>query len=154
MSVPYPKLARWIQDQLDRTGWTVTELVRRSNVDRSGLQRWKAGALRPSVENARALADACNRPILELLVAADYLTPDEARQRTDVQVAPESLTHEQLAAEVLRRMKSSAGADQPRLTRAEIEANPDRYEVIDLDNARGRGREATGSTDTEGDSTQ
>lgn len=119
----YGALARWLEDQLAARGWTVTDLANHSGLNRSGIQRWKSGALRPDMANARILADALGRPILELLVACEYLTAEEARQRNAAPVDPVKLTDDQLLRELRRRIKRS---DVP-LTREEMDDQPGRW---------------------------
>lgn len=122
----FPRLAQWMTDQLASRDWTVTDLANASGLNRSGIQRWKSGALRPDVDNARKLAEAFRRPLLEVLVAADILTEEEAKLQTTT-ADPTTLTNEQILVEVGRRMQVSG---KRAITVEEIAAHPERYEPI------------------------
>lgn len=54
------------------------ELARRSGVNDSVISRWKSGVV-PSLDKIRRVAEALNRPFLEVAVAAGAMTPEEAR---------------------------------------------------------------------------
>jgi transcriptional regulator with XRE-family HTH domain len=58
-----------------------TELARASGVDDGRISKWRRGEPVPDLESCRKLARAWKRPILEVLVAAGHLNPDEARIR-------------------------------------------------------------------------
>lgn len=121
---PYRGLGRWLDEQLAAREWGVSDLANHSGLNRSGIQRWKAGTHRPDIDNARILADAFGRPLLELLVAADYLTPEEARQRVAARVDPSVLTNRQLLSEIERRLNAAEGVAP---TRDDVAASPDDF---------------------------
>lgn len=136
-----------MQTELDRRGWVPADLARAAGISHTRLTRWREGQA-PSVDAARAVATAFGVPLLTVLVAAGLLTAEEAGQQSVSPPDPQRLTDEQLAAEMLRRMKSPP-TERPQLTRAEIEANPDRYEVIEIRRQGGPQRVA-GSPDPDG----
>jgi transcriptional regulator with XRE-family HTH domain len=123
----FPRLSRWMTDQLAARDWGVTDLANASGLNRSGIQRWKAGTLRPDVDNARRLADAFGRPLLEVLVVADILTEEEAKLRTTT-ADPAALSNEQILVELSRRLDASGLPAVP--TADEIAAAPERYKPV------------------------
>lgn len=118
------RFAAWLNHYLDKRGWTVSDLAKNAGLDRSGIQRWKSGQLRPNLDNARALADVFHRPLLEVLVAAEILTPDEAAEQPTAPPDLTTLSEDQLLAEVRRRMKTVVPKPP---TREEREADPGRF---------------------------
>jgi transcriptional regulator with XRE-family HTH domain len=107
-----------VADQLAARDWSVTDLANSSGLNRSGIQRWKAGTLRPDVDNARRLAEAFGRPLLEVLVAADILTEEEAKLQASIP-DPASLSNQQLLLEVGRRLD---GVELKSISREQVEA--------------------------------
>ncbi|MEU7524685.1 helix-turn-helix transcriptional regulator [Saccharothrix sp. NPDC042600] len=78
-SEPYttPPLWAYIEDNLAARRATHGDLVRALGVHRSRLTDWKRGkAMTPST--ARTLAAFLDKPLLEVLVANGFLTPEEA----------------------------------------------------------------------------
>lgn len=71
--------ARWVRDQMTRRGWTQADLVRHSNstLNKSVISRWLKGE-RPNFDNCVLTAEAFGAPALEALVAARYLSPEQA----------------------------------------------------------------------------
>jgi transcriptional regulator with XRE-family HTH domain len=55
-----------------------SDLARESGVPDSVLSRWRNAGTKPSLEQLRRLQPFLQAPLLELLVAAGHLTPDEA----------------------------------------------------------------------------
>ncbi|GAB3472222.1 helix-turn-helix domain-containing protein [Actinophytocola sediminis] len=130
---PYTRFARWLEDQLAALEENVTDFARRSDIHRSVVARWKSGSHRPDVDNARRLAEATGRPLLEVLVVAEIMTEDEAKLQT-AGVDPGALTSEQLLGELSRRL-----GDTPR--RRSVSAGPGRtplHEPGDGDGDPGR----------------
>jgi transcriptional regulator with XRE-family HTH domain len=64
------------------------ELSRRSGISESQISRWLKNRGAPDVETLRKVARVLNRPLLEVVVAAGHLTPDEARMK-DAPTIPE-----------------------------------------------------------------
>jgi transcriptional regulator with XRE-family HTH domain len=116
---PYLRLARWLEDQLAAVGENVTDFASRSGINRSVVARWKSGTHRPDIDNARRLAEAVRRPLLEVLVVAEIVTEEEARLQT-AKADPGSLTNEQLIGEIRRRMIETER--RPALSREEMVA--------------------------------
>jgi hypothetical protein len=104
------------------------------------IQRWKSGALRPDIDNARRLADALGRPLLEVLVAAEIVTEDEVHLCTN-EADPSTLTNEQLLVEIGRRM---SGGGRGELTREEMAAYPTRFEPVGESPNAGGGKGSAG----------
>lgn len=123
MGTPTATLAAYLQEHLDKRQWTRADLARASGLAESGLARWMAGKA-PSLENCRVLADVLGRPLLEVLVAAGILTPDEAGHKF-VEPNLSALTNDELLGEVKRRMLVSHAP-----TADEIAADRDRYTPI------------------------
>lgn len=61
----------------DRRGWA-SELASTIGMNASAVSRWRDGQI-PGVDACRALANAWNVPLLDVLVAAGILTKDEAQ---------------------------------------------------------------------------
>ncbi|PXY20356.1 helix-turn-helix domain-containing protein [Prauserella endophytica] len=113
------KFPAYLRSQLDRHRWSPADLSRASGLSASLISRWLHGETTPGVENARAVARAITRPLLEVLVAAGQLTPDEAGQKAN-HVDLSSLTDDDLLAEVRRRLHSA----DPAPTRADVVSDP------------------------------
>lgn len=95
--------AAYLRGQLDRHQWSAADLNRQSGLSQSLISRWLRGETAPGVDNARILASAFRRPLLEVLVAAGILTDKEARQKVTTARA-DALSDDELVAEVRRRM--------------------------------------------------
>lgn len=117
----------FLQAELDERGWTISELARKSDVDRSVITRWRDGT-EVTVPNARKVAAALGVPLLKALVHAGVLTPGEIAG-VELQGAildPVGLNDDELLAEIGRRFRRASGALRPP-TREEIAANPRRF---------------------------
>lgn len=128
----------FIQQALDARGWSGADFQRASGIDRSRLVAWRDSGALPSVDLSRKVAEALGAPLLEVLVAAEILTPEEARSSAASPADPvRSLPSHQLLAEIERRLASA----EERLTREQAESNPGRYEIVDdeVDRAMVRG---------------
>ena len=113
----------YLQDHLNGRDWTRADLARESGIGQSRLSRWMTGEALPGIENARHLANALGRPLLEVLVVARLITKQEARLDDATSGDPRTLADEQLITELRRRLV--AGADQGRtFTDVEVDANP------------------------------
>ncbi|GLW91822.1 helix-turn-helix domain-containing protein [Actinokineospora globicatena] len=125
---PPGRFGTYLQAAIDRhPRWTTgTDLAKAAGVSQGNVSRYLRGESRVSVENARLIATAIRRPLLEVLVAADILTPEEAHQQ---ETAPglDSLDDRELLQELDRRLAHRNPMRPP--TAAEIAANPSRYSV-------------------------
>jgi transcriptional regulator with XRE-family HTH domain len=81
------------------------DIAHRVGVDASRISGWKRGG-QPSAQNAVAFARAYNRPAVEGLVAAAYLSPGEAGEVATIQTALADIPTEVILGEVRRRMDS------------------------------------------------
>jgi transcriptional regulator with XRE-family HTH domain len=92
-------------------GLTQAELARRSGLAESMVSRWLRGLNQPDVPNLRRVRPVLGVPMLELIVAAGYLSLEEA----ELQDAPEppapvrvGLSTEGLTAEQVRQLEGFA----------------------------------------------
>ncbi|MGP4020199.1 helix-turn-helix domain-containing protein [Saccharopolyspora sp. 5N708] len=76
----------YLERHLVERGWTVYDFCEHSGLKPSVVFRWRKG-YRPDIGNSRIMAKALGVPLLEVLVKAGRLTPDEAN--ADVRIAPE-----------------------------------------------------------------
>lgn len=120
-----PTFGAYLQDLLDRAEWTQADLGRAADIHPTLIGRWIKGQ-DISVPNARAVAAALNRPLLEVLIAAGILTAEEAKASDWEPSDATTLTDDQLAKEILRRLKA-ASSKQGGITADEVEAGGDRY---------------------------
>ena len=94
----------WLQRHLDERGWTPSDLARHAKINRSIISRWREGA-QPEVPTARALAAALGRPLLEVLVAAELLTPEEAGVTGVTVISVPQMSDDELLAELAVRLR-------------------------------------------------
>lgn len=104
------------------SGRAVAQMIGQSE---SAISRWKTGAVVPEPRQAVAFARAYGRQPIEALIAAGYLTAEEAG-RTDE--APRALqlrdfTDLELATEMLRRVEATPG-EHDILTRPVDDTHP------------------------------
>lgn len=91
---------KYLDAHMAERGWNMYDLCRESGLTPSVVWRWRKGTgRRPDIVNARMLAKALDVPILEVLVKAGRLTPEEAEATIHVQpswseIAPESMLQE------------------------------------------------------------
>jgi len=92
-------------------GLTQAELARRSGLAESMVSRWLRGLNQPDVPNLRRVRPVLGVPMLELIVAAGYLSLEEA----ELQDAPEppapvrvGLSTEGLTADQVRQLEGFA----------------------------------------------
>lgn len=76
-----------------------------AGVNASTVSRWKTGKQRASPEAAAAFARARKRPVLEALVAAEFLTEKEAKVRPAGRPDLSQLTNDELLELVRTRMR-------------------------------------------------
>ena len=60
---------------------TQAGLARRTGISAGVISKWLADTHKPDLENLRKLSTGIRRPLLEVLVAAGFLTSQEARLR-------------------------------------------------------------------------
>lgn len=88
---------------------TQKQIAEVSGVDQSTISRWKReGASRP--ENIIKFARAFRRPPVEALIAAGYLTENEAADVVTIRPVAADLTDDALLDEVRRRMTGGSNA--------------------------------------------
>ena len=118
-------------------GLTQAELARRSGLAESMVSRWLRGLNQPDVPNLRRVRPVLGVPMLELIVAAGYLTLEEA----ELQDAPEppapvrvGLSTEGLTGDQVRQLEGFAkflraqnGARAEEAAPAEEAGEPLRY---------------------------
>lgn len=98
----------WVTRQMTRHGWTTqADVVRSSTLTKSAVSQWldPEREQRPSVENCRKAAEAFGTPILEALVAAGHLTPEEARATYAAPTSIEDFATLELVAALQRRVE-------------------------------------------------
>ena len=119
-------------------GLTQAELARRSGLAESMVSRWLRGLNQPDVPNLRRVRPVLGVPMLELIVAAGYLTLEEAELRD----SPEppvpvrlGLSTDGLSADQVRQLEGYAtflraqnrAAAEPEPVAAEHSGEPLRY---------------------------
>ena len=120
-------------------GLTQAELARRSGLAESMVSRWLRGLNQPDVPNLRRVRPVLGVPMLELIVAAGYLTLEEAELQdapeppapVRVGLSMEGLTGDQVRqlegfAKFLRAQNGPRSAEEPTAA-AEEAAEPLRY---------------------------
>jgi transcriptional regulator with XRE-family HTH domain len=97
---------RWWQyvERITR-GASGAEIARKVEFDQSAISRWKNGE-RPRWDFVLKFARAYGRNVLEALAEAEYITDAEANVH-EVKVEIEDLSMEQLAEEMLRRVRAA-----------------------------------------------
>ncbi len=126
----------FVEEQLEKRGWSGADFERASGVHRSRLVNWKNGSI-PGVELARATAEGFKVSVTTAFVAAGFLTAEELAERAEL---PDLavFSDRALIRELERRLAGSRRAAPVPPTREEIAADPDRYEVIGLDQIQAR----------------
>ncbi|MEU6154546.1 helix-turn-helix transcriptional regulator [Actinosynnema sp. NPDC047251] len=95
----------YIETNLENRGLNTGDLARATGVHRSRFTDWRRGKS-ISIETARAIAKLFEVSPLEVLVAAELLTPEEAQLR-HTRPNPAEVSNEELIAELKRRLKHS-----------------------------------------------
>jgi transcriptional regulator with XRE-family HTH domain len=83
---------------------SLKEIGSLAGVDPSQISRWRAGSDRPRAENVIRFARSTGGDPIEALIAAGFLTPDEAHQATIVRTGASDLSDEELLAEIGARL--------------------------------------------------
>lgn len=93
------------------TGTTQKAISEETGIEQTVLSRWKLGRNRPDAQNVIQFARATNRPPVEALIAAGYLTPEEVGGAIEIAQSPADLTDEELLTEVRTRMEARHGLE-------------------------------------------
>lgn len=85
-------------------GKNQTEIAALAGIDQTGVSRWLSGQSVPRVESVIRFARNMGRPPIEALVAAGYITPEEAGVSPSLQISVRELPTDELLAEIRRRV--------------------------------------------------
>ncbi|MFD1147924.1 helix-turn-helix domain-containing protein [Saccharothrix hoggarensis] len=94
---------QWLERALEDRGMTPAQLSKLTKIDRSAHTRWRNGE-RPTFDTVRVIAKALGVSPVEVAVAANLLTAEEAALEAP-SPDPAVLTDQQLLAELGRRLK-------------------------------------------------
>jgi predicted transcriptional regulator len=70
------ELWQFLESEWERLGTRPTAWSRQANIPDATMLRWRDG-VEPELRNLRRVANALNRPLVEILLAAKYVTPKE-----------------------------------------------------------------------------
>ena len=120
----FPSFGDYLRELLDRAEDmdTPADLSRRSGISETNISRWMRGKTLPSLDNAKALAEVLNRPVLEVLVASGLLTSEQAHQRVTTPSLAK-IDDDTLLREVRRRMHGPPPPEG-------VTSDPERFTVI------------------------
>jgi transcriptional regulator with XRE-family HTH domain len=76
------------------------EIAEATGIEQSRISRWKLGKSTPKAEAAVAVARGYNRPPVEALIAAGYLTTEDIDGVVEISVAPADLPSDEIVAQV------------------------------------------------------
>lgn len=105
--------ASWVNQQLTRKGWRPADAARAFGVDDSMVSKWRRGLAEPDPKSLRRIAESLDLPILTVLVAAGYLTAEEAGQAPPVEVDPSEVPTMDLIEEIRARISGHLDALDP-----------------------------------------
>lgn len=105
--------AAWVNQQLTRKGWRPADAARAFGVDDSMVSKWRRGLAEPDPKSLRRIAESLDLPILTVLIAAGYLTPEEAGQVPPVEVDPSEVPTMDLIEEIRTRISGHLDAIDP-----------------------------------------
>lgn len=110
-------------------------------VNQSTVSRWRTSDTPGKVENVVALARAYGRPVLEALLAAEFLTEQEARVRPRAAPDYTQLTNDELLELVRARMREEGelGGDTAATTPPDIGPGGRKYPATVKKAARSKG---------------
>lgn len=106
-SVTPSPLWTYIETNLENRGLSTGDLSRATGVHRSRFTDWRRGKS-INIDTARAIAKLFEVSPLEVMVAAELITAEEA-QLKHTRPDPADLTDDELVAELRRRLKRLAG---------------------------------------------
>lgn len=81
------------------------EAAEKAGLDQSAISRWLKTGTPGRAESVAAFARAYKRPVLEAFVAAGYMTSAEAKERPAAKPSLDSLSDDQLVAEIQTRLR-------------------------------------------------
>lgn len=98
----------WLREQLGKRDWRPADLTRHSDgqVDSSQLTRWLKHAQTPTLESVRVVCAAFDVPVVEGLLAAGFVQPDDLQGvKVVTRTQPlEDWSDEEFVAEFARRL--------------------------------------------------
>ncbi|OOL30445.1 hypothetical protein GQ85_19870 [Rhodococcus rhodochrous] len=104
------RFSEWFDALYRERGYDTDAAVARAlGVQQSVIKRWREGSA-PSIDNLRKISTTLAVPMQQAMIAAGYLTPDEASVVT-VPADLESVTDAQLLGELARRLIATRGED-------------------------------------------
>ncbi|MDV6274308.1 helix-turn-helix transcriptional regulator [Rhodococcus erythropolis] len=106
----------FLRVKMEEKDWDATRLAQAAGYSPSVISRWLSGEHLPSQDKLRATVDALNANIIEAMVAAGFIRPEEVHGPVTL-TDPDLLSDEEVVRQVLRRMGVNAArliaADQP-----------------------------------------
>ncbi|MDV8007689.1 helix-turn-helix transcriptional regulator [Rhodococcus sp. IEGM 1318] len=104
----------WVEHQLELRSFSdIQEAARALKIRPSELSRWLSAKRPPTQDTMRTACQVFGAPITEVLVAAGYLTPEEARPGTTPPSVLNSIATQALVDELARRgIDQHSGIDQ------------------------------------------
>ncbi|WP_309114747.1 helix-turn-helix transcriptional regulator [Saccharothrix sp.] len=97
-----PRLWTYVESRLTAQGLSTGDLARATGLNRSQFSAWRRGS-KITIETARTLAAFFGSPLLEVMVAADLITAQEADLR-HAQPDPAGLSDTAILAELGSRL--------------------------------------------------
>lgn len=86
-------LMAFVDNELVALGEAPTSWARRHDITASNLGKWRDGDMDPTLPALEDVAAALGRPLVDLLIAAGYITPDEVGGRTVMPTPPPDVSH-------------------------------------------------------------
>ena len=110
--------SKWVKSQLElRQYGDIQDAARALKIRPSELSRWLASKRPPTQDTMRTASRIFDAPILEILIASEYLTAEEAELNLrTVPTSPlpaEDLSAQELTNELSRRMDLRPGSRYP-----------------------------------------
>jgi hypothetical protein len=69
-------LFAFLEEEWDRMGLKPTAWTRKVGIPDATVLRWRDG-IEPDMRSLKRIAEALERPLVDVLLAAEYITPDE-----------------------------------------------------------------------------
>jgi transcriptional regulator with XRE-family HTH domain len=126
---------QWLEAQMQACGFDTNKaLERASGVDNTSISRWKSGESVPGIDQLRKLVGPLRTPLLQLMIRAGLLSPEEAKVtrlaalpdppkldvvqavRNDPQLLPEAREHLERQYGLLLRIQGNEGGGGSRPT--------------------------------------
>lgn len=124
--------ASWVNQQLTRKGWRPADAARAFGVDDSMVSKWRRGLAEPDPKSLRRIAESLDLPILTVLVAAGYLTAEEAGQVPPAEANPSEVPTMELIEEIRARIAGHLDALDPPAPGRNPQPPPRPDEVADV----------------------